>query len=267
MPFIFFTLVLVVASFAQSYTWYLDGQQCPCDSIVTTESVQQMRALFGVTPPYLGDGGLVREFPMVNGKVHGLAKSYYRNSVSVHSVVPIINGVAQGTAKGFEEDGSLRTTLPLVQGEIHGEVRVYNSNGLIQTKSTYERGVKQRLVIVYTYYDNGRLHLKIPYVEGVLHGDMIEYDMYTGRKIRSTSYVQGKEHGYEKYYWEDGFSVIQVSPIVNGVLQGVVNYYSRSGQLVGTALYMDNKLVGHKECIDGRKGNEWLDCTSNIHRR
>jgi antitoxin component YwqK of YwqJK toxin-antitoxin module len=51
-------------------------------------------------------------------------------------------------------------------------------------------------------------------------------------------------------------------PYDKGNKHGTEKQYNKLGKLVGTSKFRNDTLIGYVQCIDGRKGNESLDCTN-----
>jgi antitoxin component YwqK of YwqJK toxin-antitoxin module len=86
---------------------------------------------------------LVRECELVDGKKHGVQRSFYRAG-TVENEVTYVHGTAQGACKTFAPDGTLSAEVSLVDGDFYDGMFESRSSdtGEIFARGRYERGVQ-----------------------------------------------------------------------------------------------------------------------------
>ncbi|HLO37485.1 MAG TPA: energy transducer TonB, partial [Lacibacter sp.] len=88
---------------------------------------------------YYRSGKLFARRYFINGKQHGLDKSWYESGQLQDSAM-YINGVAIGTEKGWHEDGSLRfITTNDTLGNGNGSSENYYANGVLRSKGDLKK--------------------------------------------------------------------------------------------------------------------------------
>ena len=81
-------------------------------------------------------GTLEREIPFVDGHVHGVVKTYFRNG-RVASETPFVNGVTEGPQRIFFPSGQLRRETTWYREHIHGPQTEYDEDGSIVSRQYY----------------------------------------------------------------------------------------------------------------------------------
>ena len=82
---------------------------------------------------------------------------------------------------------------------------------------------QDKVEVIKGYYESGALWWETPYVNGKEHG--IEKFYYESGALKyETPYVNGNIHGIEKSYYESG-AIRRVIPHVNGEKHGIGKYY------------------------------------------
>lgn len=146
------------------------------------------------------NGILMSDENYVNGKLNGLARTYYPDgAIEEESYYKdsLLNGISikyydnisskqNGTDKDFSH-GSLRNEYNYTEGKLNGE-KEYYQNGIIEHEGYYTDG---SMYLFKTYYPDGRLQSETPYSNGQLNG--VKKDYYdNGMLMNEGDYVNGK---------------------------------------------------------------------------
>jgi antitoxin component YwqK of YwqJK toxin-antitoxin module len=67
------------------------------------------------------------ETPYVNGKRHGIEKSYYESN-ALEWEAPYVNGKMHGVLKRYYDSGALKYESPYENGRRHGIKKFYNND-------------------------------------------------------------------------------------------------------------------------------------------
>lgn len=86
-----------------------------------------------------------------------------------------------------------------------------------------------------------------------------KYNEYDGTLELEIPFNDGSETGVIKQYHNSGKLRSEI-PVINGIKQGRRVWYFENGNIAGSVLYKDGFIIGYKTCVDGRRGNETLDC-------
>ena len=100
-------------------------------------------------------------------KQHGLTRHWYANG-TLYSCVTFVDGQRNGSAYGYQRDGSLDWVRSYKNNLLDGLCKTYNSD----TQNTTWTGYKSNKAHgkSYWFYDNGQLYCEFTYVDGVRHG-------------------------------------------------------------------------------------------------
>lgn len=101
--------------------------------------------------------------------------------------------------------------------------------------STGKNGIKR------TYGFDGKLTSSVNITNSVRNGIMTIYDS-EARVIKQTPYANGKIHGTEKSFYENGDRMISIT-YVNGVKNGFAYTYYPNGKVCRKAKFVNNRLV------------------------
>ena len=104
--------------------FYFNGTPCECDYLER----EWHESIHGI---------IVEDTPYVNGRRHGIKKSFYKYSPKQPFLeVPFVNDSATGMQRAYDDEGLWRTT-PLVDGEYHGKSKFYKSSGELNEEIVY----------------------------------------------------------------------------------------------------------------------------------
>ncbi|WP_421765200.1 toxin-antitoxin system YwqK family antitoxin [Ekhidna sp.] len=114
----------------------------------------------------------------------------------------------------------------LLDGLYHGTWTSYDSDGKVQSITTYHKGKKQGVELI---FDNtGYVQTKASYYLDQLNG---EYLIYKRRKIAERkNYSNGVLHGAQQKFYTDG-TMMEESNYVNGKIDGIARWYDQEGNL------------------------------------
>ncbi len=88
----------------------------------------------------------------ITGEVRGIV-NLNDNSMTVE--LPYKDGVLEGLAKTYYENGNLKAELPYKDGVLEGLAKTYYENGNLAGEESYKNGKCEELAK--TYYENGSL--------------------------------------------------------------------------------------------------------------
>lgn len=88
---------------------------------------------------YYRGGALRGEFPLKNGKPHGVARLMHSNGM-VNQLVQYKNGVVDGVEWSFAKSGRLMMQMSYRDGVLHGVARVFEENGTTAHRSWFWKG-------------------------------------------------------------------------------------------------------------------------------
>ncbi len=198
-----------------------------------------------------------------NGKKHGLAREYSRDSTLItvmdYNENYLVNrerinrrdsqGRKQGTFREYDNSGRIKKEENYLDDQLHGYYREYDGDGELVVAMRYERGkiveeidedIRELLDMKNTFDEQGRLVFQGGYREGVPVGIHRFYDT-TGTVVNAYLYnengqkisegiidVQGNRTGA----WTDFYTTGEVrakGAYLNNQRSGTWTYYYRSG--------------------------------------
>lgn len=84
-------------------------------------------------------GKLKHETPYVNGKKHGLEKSYFENG-TLKAESACANGIDEGRARGWHENGQLAYDWLWQNRQPEGSWKTWNEDGSLKREKIYVEG-------------------------------------------------------------------------------------------------------------------------------
>lgn len=184
------------------------------------------------------DGSISSEGNMENGKPVGYWKAYYPNGV-IRSEGNRKNNKLDSVWKFYDRKGNLEKLIDYKNGKRNGYLNKYE---LIETDS-----IKQNILVS-----------KELFIDDKLNGKSYYYDD-SGNLQRTTEYEDGKKHGFEYRYAEDGrvtailkyhYGSMLSSEQINqynaeGEKEGIWKEFYPSGQIKSFTTYTDGKKDGY----------------------
>ncbi|WP_161597554.1 toxin-antitoxin system YwqK family antitoxin [Fluviispira multicolorata] len=172
--------------------------------------------------------------------ITGILKKYHRAG-KISEEIEFKNGVIDGIAKGFYENGNLEY---IMSGYYHG---------------SYDTVIR--------YYEDGVMKSKANHRKNELHGKLLLY--YENSQLQGDfNYVEGKEDGDFKVYYRHG-ELYSNGTFKNGKLNGTTTYYREDGEMCLNAHYEKDKLISitrvdgthlNKEEVKEWREDNWSYC-------
>lgn len=210
---------------------------------MTTMGTYKMGKVNGLLKDYYEDGALFIESMYKDGQYHGSRKTYYKSG-NLEKLTTYKDDVRHGILKIYNRDGKLSTDENYKEGKKHGTFKSYSDNGTLSWFGTYKDGKYHGPEAFYDMTD--RLRREGYYKNDEKDGIFKEYDYETGNLVLTTPYKEGKPHGIEKGYNNDG-DLIRIKPWKEGKPHGIEKGYKNDGTLVNEIPYQDGNLHGIKK--------------------
>lgn len=165
-----------------------------------------------------------------------------------------------GSAFAYDENGILMAEIQYCKGELFGLTTHYHANGKIWKTIPYKNGVVEGTMFV--FLENGQLLQKVEFRAGIKSGISKRYwseeqlssdEVYEQGRIISGRYTDftgnlvaeiENGNGFRATFGKD--SIGELQEYKNGVLDGEVKVFSRSGQLV-KVYHVKNELKNGEE--------------------
>ena len=173
------------------------------------------------------DGRLCAIKTYKNGKITNIKEYNIDEKLMVET--PYRNGKEHGAQKYYDKDGNLQGVKQYKNGIRHGVDTWFYTSGRIKHETYFKYGfIQQRN----EYYRSGAQKAIIPYKNGVEHGNAL-YLREDGTAIESIEYSGGQRNGYNYIYHEDGITLKEIYPCLNGYWHGVCKTFNKEGEPVG----------------------------------
>lgn len=154
----------------------------------------------GVYKVYFDTGQIEQEFPLVDGRIHGLSRIFYKSG-RVEREGTFANGREHGVSRMFYRSGALKGESTYVDGKKHGETRLYYESGQPKSVMEFREGEaegRQRM-----FYESGQLEVEVAFEDGKKHGPIQQY-FESGKLRLEGNYRQDKLDGEVTVYYESG---------------------------------------------------------------
>ena len=138
-----------------------------------------------------------------DGKMHGFHQTFHENG-QLNYEGTLKNGKVDGPLKNFHDNGELEAEVNYKEGLIlDGSYETFDASGYISLRTNYKDGKKYGLE---EKYEADQLVAKTNYKDGEKHGKEIAYSSSysSNAPYVETSWKKGVEHGWTKYFEEDG---------------------------------------------------------------
>ena len=138
-----------------------------------------------------------------NGKKDGIARYFNKNN-QLELEIEYKEDMIDGSLTVYNEFGDIIMEANYLNGVLNGDMTTYYSNGMTQCKSHYKAGYQDGKSITYDAF--GDISTKSMWKDGKKTGvEQIYYSKSLGGNIYSiTEYVDGKRHGKQIQYEQDG---------------------------------------------------------------
>lgn len=211
-----------------------------------SESNYKNGLLDGTKTIYYNTGAPFQEFEFKKGKANGLVKVYDDN----YHLVTVTN------YKNNVRDGLRKFTNPrrdemiiegnYVNGTLVGDLKIFSNNSMYTFPNDLKKGKVQR------FYNDKLISEFYLSNENTIEGEYKYYNPETGKLIKKTPYLNGKENGVEEIYNKKG-DLINTTNYKAGKKIGDYKLYSNDKKLVKEEYYDD----------DGQKIGTWKEYTKN----
>lgn len=129
--------------------------------------------------------------PEVNGKPHGVAKSYDAKKRLV-VVENYVDGVRQGELTSYYPSGKKFNSRKYVDGKTAGVSTIWFENGTVALETSLKDGLPHGKQTI--YYASGQKQGEVTFVDGKFDGEMRNYRT-DGKLFEVSQWVNGKEAG------------------------------------------------------------------------
>ena len=174
------------------------------------------------------DNKVSEEGYIVNGKIEGERKNYYRFG-GISSVTNHRNGKLHGIHRSYHPSGEIETESSYVNGVKEGGEREYRDDGSLMQEGQYRGGYPQG--IWKRYFPSGNRRSEVIYEDGMLQGLSVTYYGGDPPKVKEVkNYNRNRLHGlYSKYYLTG--EVEARAEFRNGKMIKPWTYYTKEGQV------------------------------------
>ena len=149
----------------------------------------------------------------------GESFGYYENGV-LRFRYPLRNGAMDGLGKTWYENGALKCEEHYRGGVLHGSSCYWYPDGTMEKERYYRRGVFHGMQK--DWYSHGTLKAHRTFAEDRLEGPVAEW--YPNGRIKAQmNFIRDRKHGLHKFYHEDG-SFLLKEIYVRGVRMPVSKY-------------------------------------------
>jgi antitoxin component YwqK of YwqJK toxin-antitoxin module len=212
-----------------------------------------------------------------NGKKNGIKTTYLEQEIVKETFK---NDIKEGFTRYYYPTGKIKMEIPFVNGMEQGVAREYSQDGDIITLIEYKHGfVIDRLKINrrdhnnlkqgkwYTFYENGNVHVEGNYQDDMKdgyfkvyaeNGDLISLDKYV-KDVKQPEAQEVRKLDVKSEYYPDG-KVKASGTFHDGIPEGIYREYSHDGQITHSLIYNMGTIIGEgivKE--DGNRDGHWKD--------
>jgi len=229
---------------------------------------------------YYESGKVELTVNFINGIRNG-RQEYYNETypfLQPKEVWPFENGIYNGMAQSFYENGEIESEVAVKDGKVVGPEIGYYENGIVEYKTIYKDGKAGNISM---YYDTGEKQSTSEWIQGDKHldrkgkkgfrswqGDRMTFyksgiikskkiysdNWYKAKKIiyyesgeelSKVNYINDLIQGEKIRYYETG-EVEFITNYVDDLRQGLRTYFSKNGEVDYDELYLDDKRVDRK---------------------
>lgn len=227
---------------------------------------------------YNDDGSLKLEVNYREGKKHGIRTTYRKDEIIRETFK---NDIKDGPTKYFYKNGELKKEVFFVNGLEEGMAREYAEDGRAITLITYKNGFITDIQKINRFigsskkhgpwkywYDNGVVRLEGSYKRGLEHGYFKEYDR-EGNLLTATKYENGQkvEDAREvaklevrKDYYPDGTPKIVATYNKEGEPEGIRREYAEDGTIERSYIFKNGIIIGEGIITEkGERDGYWKE--------
>ena len=138
---------------------------------------------------YYPNGILMKEYMVLNGKIEGPHKTYFRNG-NIESITNYFDGKKHGDSTTYYINGNISNISTYYNGALNGMAEFYHLKGFLILTVNYINGYKNG--IEYKYYKSGILQSISNFVNNKRDGEHIIFDS-NGKIKNEFLYKNGDE--------------------------------------------------------------------------
>ncbi len=214
----------------------------------------------GVWTYFYKNGQKFKEGSFEADEKHGIWKTWYENGVLLMEG-SYEKGKEQGEWINNWEDGTLKNKTTFKNGKLNGRWASYFPTGKIKMSGQYDDDLKIGEWI--DYFENGKpkdiVNYKIfkeksgidfgimknrTHIDSKKHGHTISFSSKDYQKTEEGDYHEGLKEGEWTAYYPGGKYPAVISHYKNGELDGLMQQYSRRGQLLNEISYKNGVKHG-----------------------
>ncbi len=231
------TFSRIESEYTDVLTTYKNGDSCGCDSIVVTNTVEDILKISKVSITDSLDESLTerREYPFKNGMINGIMRSYYINTDKNHCNISYINNIKEGNVLCLNTIGDTLLTGSFKNGLRNGLFQLFYSNGHIKSSGNWKNDKPDGIIT--SYHKNGNIAMQYTSKNGVLVGTNTIF--YENGNIA----VKLEFNGYVYEYYENG-KLKSKCPTINGKRNGIDLQWDENGDLITKCTFKNDKLNG-----------------------
>ena len=202
---------------------------------------------------------------------HGVSVRF-RESGEVERLAYFDRGLLHGPMKVFYPKGQLNHVTTFNQGNPEGKSYSYHENGQALAEGTYRNGKLEGDYV--RFFASGKREGLIPYADGEIHGKLIEWYENGNEKIENY-FMHGKLHSEGSQsaviLYDENHTIVELQDFFQGNPHGDhIKYHPNerqsyhacyvNGQIDGMEQWFssDGKVVGESEHVQGKKvGKHW----------
>lgn len=249
-----------------------------------SEGNRENLQLSGLWKFYNEEGNLVSEYNYREGKKDGFKNTYYLQTGSLLSEENFIEDKREGLSNYYYPNGNLKSFLFFVNGMEEGAAYEFGEDGRIITNIKYQKSFvsKQENINRYdrkgekrgiwkVFYEHGVIKLEESYSHGLKDGYFKTYDKY-GSLIKTEKYLNGIlqedvpeliKLDVKNNYYEDG-TIKSTGGYHNDLEEGVHRVFTREGMIEGAKVYKKGKVVSEGMYDErGLKQGHWKEYYSD----
>jgi hypothetical protein len=178
-------------------------------------------------------------------KKTGEAIGYYENG-SLRFRYPMSDGTLHGMGKTWYEDGTIQGEEQYFKGTLYGVSRQYYPNGQVSLETTYAKGIyhgpKRE------WYNTGALKSLKPYIHDRLHGTWSEWYCNGGLKMQ-IEFLNGLKNGFSKKWSPDGKLVLKTIYVRDTKISGSLYNLIQNKELTAQDILRIQNAAVRRICL------------------
>ena len=146
-------------------------------------------------------GAIVQDYESISG----LQKAIVKVGATTVGEGDFLNGLYHGTWTSYDSEGKVQSITTYLEGKKQGVELLFDNSGYVATKASYH---DDQLNGEYLVYKRRSITERKNYSGGVLDG--LQQKFYVdGTVMEESNYVNGKIHGVARWYDQDGNLTIE----------------------------------------------------------